>query len=101
MREHAFPTRTTAQNAYDQKRLSLINGYELKVAGFKNGYEQRRTALVTGYEQRLADFKKGYEQKRATFADEYEKALEKAAALKKEYADRLADLQAGDTMTAQ
>jgi len=75
--------------------------YDLKVSEFKNGYEQRRIALVNGYEQRLADFKNGYEQKRAAFAEEYEKALERAAALKKEYSDRLADLQAGDAITAQ
>ncbi len=75
--------------------------YDLKVSEFKNGYEQKRLALVNGYEQRLADFKNGYEQKRAAFAEEYEKALERAATLKKEYSDRLADLQAGDTMTAQ
>lgn len=84
--------------AYEQKRLSLVNGYELKVAEFKNGYAQKRLAWVAGYEQRLAGFKKNYEQKRAAFAEEYEKALEKAAALKKEYSEKLADLQAGDAL---
>lgn len=75
--------------------------YDLKISEFKNGYEQKRLALVNGYEQKLAEFKKNYEQKRAAFAEEYEKALEKATALKKEYSEKLADLQAGDTMTAQ
>ncbi len=61
-------------------------------------YDQKVTDFKNGYEQKLSDFKNGYEQKRAAFAEEYEKALEKAAALKKEYSDRLADLQAGDAL---